>query len=151
MGVVEITRRYNKLKYALPIIYGVFFLTFVIIYFNSYQEEISSDNNDVLKEAIVSVDKNKKIYITNQINQPYIFWLYYNEISPYDYLEGRVIPNENVMFQQVVKVNNAEFYLPARYIHGINYIIPSSYNMDTIRNAIDCDMKKYNNFTVLDC
>ena len=26
-----------------------------------------------------------------------------------------------------------------------------TYNMDTIRNAIDCDMKKYNNFTVLDC
>jgi 4-amino-4-deoxy-L-arabinose transferase-like glycosyltransferase len=151
LGIIKILTIFPKIKYILPALYIIFFITFTVIYFTSYQKRISLDNNEGLEEAILSVDQNKKIYITEQINQPYIFWLYYNEISPYDYLEGRIIPNENVMFQQVTRVNNVDFHLPPRYITGITYIIPSSYDIDISTKKVDCHMKTYHNFTVLDC
>ena len=151
LGMIKTLTIFPKIKYILPAIYIIFFITFTVIYFTSYQKRISLDNNEGLEEAILSVEQNKKIYITEQINQPYIFWLYYNEISPYDYLEGRIIPNENVMFQQVTRVNNVDFHLPPRYITGITYIIPSSYDIDISTKKVDCHMKTYHNFTVLDC
>ena len=151
LGITDISKRYKYIKIGLIVIYGFSFLGFSYTYFTSYQKEISFINNYGLEESIMASDSDKNVMISDMINQPYIFWLYYKKISPYDYLEGQYIPYKNVMFQQVRSIDNIKFYLPSDNIldSNYNYIIHKKMinNYDTSK----CDIINNYEFVFVNC
>ena len=149
LGITNI--HFKPFKNLLITIYIINFICFSHYYFGNYQKDISSVNNNGLKDAIVSIKNNKQLYITQTINQPYIFWLYYNKVSPHYYLKYRNIINYNVMFQTVQDIGTAHFYIPNGHKLKKNevYIVQKKdlCNYDTS----SCITKDFNNFTVIEC
>lgn len=149
LGVVNVSHK--NIKISIICIYAISFIFFIGYYFDKYQKDLAGANNEGLKEAILSVDNNKKdIYITDTINQPYIFWLYYNKISPYYYLENQNILDYNVMFQRVYDIDNVHFYLSNNNdLKNKTYLMPSSSLNEY--DTTNCKVNNYKNYSVLDC
>ena len=149
LGILAIDNKYFKA--GILSLYVISFIIFNCYYYGGYQEVIANDNNVGFREAIKSVSGKENVYITDRVNQPYIFWLYYNKVSPYYYIENRHIVREDIAFQSIDNIGNTYFYIAGDNIldRGSTYIMP----FDAINvYVIDgCKVNVYNNYVVLDC
>jgi len=149
LGVIDMSKRNRYLKIGICTCYLISFILFNYYYFGSYQRKIASVNNYGLEESILSINTAKNIYITDTINQPYIFWLYYTKMSPNYYIKNRSIENEYVMFQQVKSIDKIKFYLPNSLDKDSIYIVPKE--LVNMYDISQCVINNYYNYYVLDC
>ena len=149
MGVIDLTGRNKYLKIIIYTVYLISFVLFNYHYFGDYQDKIAMINNYGLEDSILSIDQSEDVYITDTINQPYIFWLYYKKISPYYYIDNSTILNKNAMFHSVKEIGEVHFYLPDTVLNNGTYIV-SDYEIGKyVTNQ--CDTDRYNNYVVLKC
>lgn len=110
--------------------YSIGFLFFVWTYFGSYQKVLRDENVTFygLEEAIDFTSKldSQEIYISEKINQPYIYYLWYSAYDPNLYLQQRNITEKEVMFQEITSIGDVHFNLPEKLKKGSVYIIEKS-------------------------
>lgn len=128
--------------------YLLCFFIFEGYYYTKYQKDISEITFDGYLDALEYINNIpcENIYITDNINQPYIYYLYVNKHNPNDYLNNRVVSNLIDAFQHIESIGNTYFYIPntiskgnAYIINSNNlndYIIPTSMNIMPFKNYI---------------
>ena len=140
---------HKYLKIGIISIYLVFFLMFTINYFGAYQNEIGNATFDGLDDAIMFISDKKydNLYITNSVNQPYVYYLYLNKIHPKYYINNRVFLYEDAMFQTINNVSNVYFFIPNDFKKNNIYIM-SNYELFKY-NIKDFMIERFNNYSVV--
>jgi hypothetical protein len=143
---------FNKSKLFGNIIvtlYSILFICFSINYFSDYQKDIGNSTFNGLEDAIKYTNNKEynNLYISNSINQPYIYYLYFNGVDTNYYIENRIIPTKYTMFQSVNSIKNVYFSIPNDLENNNIYII-SKYELLKY-NVNDFKLKKFNNYYVI--
>jgi 4-amino-4-deoxy-L-arabinose transferase-like glycosyltransferase len=105
--------RTREVFLALLCLYGVSFVGFVHAYVTRYPEQAGPAFFAGLGEAIQDASRHTDgpICVTSQINQPYIFVLFYEQIDPHLFLRTVQYENPGEEFQRVASFG--------RYVFGI--------------------------------
>lgn len=95
----------KKILYTTISCYAILFIGFFTSYFGNYQKQIAPIFYSSLDRAICKADSiadhSDKVYITNHINMPYIYVLFFRCIPPEDFIKTVSYTNKNAEFQQV--------------------------------------------------
>ncbi|MNO43859.1 hypothetical protein D3C76_340890 [compost metagenome] len=143
---------YHKLKLAALLsvaVFAVMFGFFTNAYFREFPGEIGPAFYDSLGEAVqyASEATSGDIYVTDKVNMPYIYVLFYEKINPHDFLDSVQYINPGDAFQRVASFGRYKFGTPgtqpgqAAYILGNNDPVPAVNGGYTI--------KKFTNYSVL--
>lgn len=126
VGIINL----GKVWFVPVITYFILFAFMEHYYFTDYQTYISSYMNVGLENAIVEASNivktsnanvtninqenqpDHKLYIDTSINQPYIFYLLYNQIPTPYYIDNVQKSNEDAMFQTINSIGNVCFAVP---------------------------------------
>lgn len=132
------------------VFYLLCFLIFEGYYFTKYQKDISETTFDGYLDALEYINEipYENVYITNNINQPYIYYLYVNKYNPHDYLNNRVITNMDVAFQNVESIKNVYFYIPDTISKGNAYIIDSD-NLNNYNILSSMNILTFKNYVLI--
>lgn len=109
LGIDELSDK----KYVIYAITGIYIISFALF----MQTYIKQDSDKLytfeggLEEPIKYIDtlKDKQIYITNKIKEPYIYVLFYTEYNTKDFVDTVRYANTNSEFRQVDGFNNYYF------------------------------------------
>jgi len=148
-GMVLLYRNYKKICKVFLIIYLISFGLFEVYYYTGYKEEIKEYSYYGLEEAIKYSEEvgYKRLYITNTINQPYIFYLFYTKVDTNYYIKNRYTTKGIEGFESIVGLNNVNFYYPP-YANVGDIIILNSF--DDIEYS-NCTKKQFNNMKLYQC
>ncbi len=146
-GIILMIEKKKKF-YFIPFTYLIIFSLFIGWYFTGYQKNLEKEETVSLEDALKYTKKNnyQKIYITDNINQPYIYYLFYNKIDNKYYLENRKISDENQMFQKVDQIGNVYFKLPKKEEKNTLIIVD---NNDKVKYS--CKYRKLKKYTIYFC
>lgn len=103
------------------------FVLFMSDYFTTYQQELNTSNSTFngLDEAL-EYTKNlsyNNLYVSEDVNQPYIYYLWVTGYNPQDYLLDRDITEREVMFQQINHIGKTYFDIPEELSPSNVYIV----------------------------
>lgn len=129
--------------------FAVMFGFFANTYFREFPEEIGPAFYESLGSAVqyASEASSGEIYVTNEVNMPYIYVLFYEKINPHDFLNSVHYTNPGDAFQRVDSFGRYRFgdpdIVPAHsaYIFGNNEALPAV--------AGDYTIKRFANYSVL--
>ncbi len=137
--------------------YLLAFGSFMKVYFTSYRNNFwdieASDSCNETSNGVCDAIKFAKtqpydnLYISDQINQPYIYYLWCAQINPYDYLAQRKITEKNVMFQEVTSIGKVYFRIPSGLERGNIYILETR-RLDEY-DATKFQTERFGNYTVI--
>ncbi|KUP26414.1 glycosyltransferase family 39 protein [Paenibacillus sp. DMB5] len=130
--------------------FTVMFGLFISEYFGEYPDRIGPSFYESAGEAIqyASGHTTGNIYVTDEINMPYIFVLFYERISPHDFLDSVVYSNPGGAFQQVSSFGRYRF---GRYdvLEGNSAYVVSNHSGVPAAAAGDYTVKQFANYTVI--
>ncbi|WP_405106833.1 glycosyltransferase family 39 protein [Paenibacillus sp. FSL K6-1217] len=91
--------------------FAVMFALFSNTYFREFPEQIGPAFYDSFGEAVkyASEQSSGDIYLTNQVNMPYIYVLFYEQINPHDFLKSVQYANPGEAFQRVSSFGRYRF------------------------------------------
>ncbi|MBR5156941.1 MAG: glycosyltransferase family 39 protein [Clostridia bacterium] len=146
-GILYVITHLKKPAYAILPIYLCVFLLFTGTYFTSYREKIGHyfflGTGDAITYAIENT--NDDIYITEKINGPYVFALFYDKTDPQVFIDTVDYENPN---SQVRKVNSFD-----RFITGIPEELPDDgafilHKSEKEKFADKYNLKEFGNYYV---
>ena len=84
-------------------VYIAAFTIFVSVYFTDYKEVVSSYFFEGFGEAVTYAENlgASRLYITNNVEMPYIYVLFYNKIPPSEFINSVKYKNPGAAFQAV--------------------------------------------------
>lgn len=137
---------------SIAVTYAICFVGFTAQYFGEpYKQSIANEFYDSFDEAILKAEElsggNQTVYVTSNVNMPYIYVLFYTQTPPSDFINTVVYSNPQSQFQLVSSFDNYVFnssYLTSG-AKGI-YIVDNS-NLTTIRQFTD-EIYTYSNYSV---
>lgn len=114
VGTTELARNIRGGVRTAAAVYGVFFLLFVGTYFTRYQATIGYSFFEGLGDAIVhsSQENASRIYVTDNVNQPYIFALFYNRTDPNLYRNTVQYKSQYAAFEEIAGFDKYVFGIP---------------------------------------
>ena len=114
VGVMACVRHSKVILGTVVAVYLAGFLLFQNEYRTDFQENIGAYFFESFGDAIKIADTKDKdvIYVTNEVNQPYIFTLFYDKISPKEYRETVVFSSQYSAFEQISSYGKYCFYIP---------------------------------------
>lgn len=137
-GILFIITHLKKPAYTVLPIYLCAFLIFSGTYFTSYRERIGQSffvgTGDAITYATQKTDGD--IYITEKINAPYVFALFYSKTDPQVFIDTVDYENPN---SQLRKVNSFD-----RFITGIPEELPEDATFILHKSEKETFEKKYN-------
>lgn len=94
--------------------FAILFGFFITEYFRDFPERIGPAFYDSIGEAVQYAAEHSTgdIYVTNDVNMPYIYVLFYEKISPHDFLDSVNYANPGDAFQQVSAFGRYKFAKP---------------------------------------
>ena len=105
MGLADVMKRDWKRILAIVLTYCILFTGFATGYVKQYVQEQNSafyaDLGEAIQKANEAADADDTIYVTTEINMPYIFVLFYTQIPPREYLETVQIEDYEAEFRSV--------------------------------------------------
>lgn len=129
---------------------AVFGLLFVTVYFRDFPNEIGPVFHESIGEAVqyASQESDGQIYVTDRVNMPYIYVLFYQKINPHTFLDTVQYANPGAAFQQVISFERYVFGQPVPSAReAASYIL---WNGDPLPAHIDgYKLKRFANYTVL--
>ncbi|QSF45551.1 glycosyltransferase family 39 protein [Paenibacillus tianjinensis] len=144
---------YQKLKIAgilSAAAFTVMFASFAGVYFREFPDRIGPAFFDSLGEAVqyASEHSTGEIYVTDEVNMPYIYVLFYEQINPHDFRESVVYSNPGDAFQQVSSFGRYRFGRPDELAGNSAYIFSNS---NPIPGAAEggYTVKQFANYSVL--
>lgn len=144
---------YQKLKIAgilSAIAFTVMFASFAVVYFRDFPDRIGPSFFDSLGEAIQYASENStgEVYVTDEVNMPYIYVLFYERINPHDFRESVVYSNPGDAFQQVSSFGRYRFGEPAGLTGNSAYIFSNSTPLPAAAEG-GYTVKRFANYSVL--
>ncbi|WP_019913678.1 hypothetical protein [Paenibacillus sp. HW567] len=129
--------------------FAVMFGFFTNAYFREFPKQIGPAFYDSLGAAVqyASEASSGEIYVTNKVNMPYIYVLFYEKINPHDFLNSVHYTNPGDAFQNVASFSRYRFGDPdivpghSAYIFGNNEPLPAV--------AGDYTIERFANYSVL--
>jgi len=119
LGLNSFFKKYNHIPVYILIIfcYLLSFIYYLDLYFNHMIKKSPNDFLYGYKQLISYVDNNKqnfqKIYITDYLNQPYIFYLFYSKYDPTKYQQhNSFVENDRGDVGMVKNIDNITFGVP---------------------------------------
>ena len=79
---------------------------------NNNEKDITTSNNKFTLDNSETLQNYKELYIDTSVNQPYIFYLLYNEVPTPYYISNVQKSNEDAMFQTIDSIGNVYFTIP---------------------------------------
>ena len=125
-GLVELFELSKKFEKILIPSYMIFYLVFSSYYATEWNNNLKANFYYGLGESITFVDRmedKNKVFVSSNINMPYIFVLYYTEYDVNEYIETVSYYNENGAFEMVKSFGDYNFYLPYNIVKGNVYIV----------------------------
>ena len=151
-GIVLVYNYKKIFAYIIFLVYSIFFILFGVNYFTKYQDTLDEYTFYGLEDAINYASKLEydNLHITSTINQPYIFYLLYNEIDPNFYINNNNIIGKNEMFHYITRIDNVYFYLPNQ-IDKVNdvYILYKS-ELNNYDISDEFNVISFNNYSVIE-
>ena len=141
-GIYEIVSLSKKIERIILPTYLASFICFSITYASTWNDKLKSNFFYGLGDSIHYVNKLddvENIYITSNINMPYIFALFYTEFNVNEYIETVEYYNEGGSFERVKRFANYNFYLPSYIEEGNVYILKQDDN-----TYMNIDLSSYN-------
>jgi hypothetical protein len=110
-GFIGLIQKVKALGILSAITFSLFFVLFTTVYFRDYPKEIGPAFYDSFGEAIqyASEESAGNIYVTDKVNMPYIYVLFYEQINPHDFLATANYSNPGGAFQQVSSFGRYKF------------------------------------------
>ena len=149
-GFLWLSQKVKALGILSAVTFSLFFVLFTTVYFRDYPEQIGPAFYDSFGEAIqyASEESSGNIYITNKVNMPYIYVLFYEQVNPHDFLKTVRYTNPGGAFQRVSSFGRYVFGKP-----NINLNEPAAYIFwkgESIPSVNDnYNIKRFTNFTVV--
>ncbi|WP_188537607.1 phospholipid carrier-dependent glycosyltransferase [Paenibacillus segetis] len=149
-GLMWLFRKEKVVGVISVIVFGIFFVMFTTVYFRDYPKQIGPAFFESIGEAIqyASTESDGKIYVTNRVNMPYIYVLFYERINPKDFINTVNYTNPGGAFQQVSSFG--------RYVFGNPDLVPGEqasyiyWNGDPIPMEEEgMSIKRFANYTVV--
>ena len=139
IGIDEVAKQGKLFAIALLIIYSVSFGLFLNAYFKEDANTYGTFESN-LEEPIKYVNslKDKEIYITNTIKEPYIYVLFYTKYNTNDFVNTVEYYNEGDAFRQVKTFKNYHFI-------NINKLESNNNNVYVVKNNTYEDIKENQN------
>lgn len=111
MGINYITRNIKSLYLPIIILYLISFSMFSFNYFTVYPKETEQIFFESFGEAInfASEKQDSRIYVTEQVNMPYVYVLFYQKINPEIFNSSVKYYNPGQNFQLVKSFDRYEF------------------------------------------
>jgi len=111
LGIDAIFKNHKKAFISLLVVYITSFLTFCGVYFTIYSDSVGPQFFESLGSAIkyASEATDGTVYITDSINMPYIYVLFYTKTDPYTFLNTVEYLNPGDAFQQVASFGRYRF------------------------------------------
>lgn len=79
---------------------------------NNNEKDLTTSNNKFTLDNSETLQNYKTLYIDTSVNQPYIFYLLYNEVPTPYYISNVQKSNEDAMFQTIDSIGNVYFTIP---------------------------------------
>lgn len=79
---------------------------------NNNEKDLTTSNNKFTLDNSETLQNYKALYIDTSVNQPYIFYLLYNEVPTPYYISNVQKSNEDAMFQTIDSIGNVYFTIP---------------------------------------
>lgn len=110
-GFVWIARRMKWAGILAAAVFGGMFVLFSNSYFREFPEQIAPAFYDSFGEAVqyASEHSSGEVYVTNQVNMPYIYVLFYEKINPHEFLKSAQYDNPGEAFQRVASFGRYRF------------------------------------------
>ena len=130
IGLDDVMGRSRKKAAVLILVYALFFSCFLSDYVDQYagkpHQAFYPDFGEAIQKAVEVADPEATIYLTGEVNMPYIFTLFYTRTPPREFLETRVVPRYDVEFQSVTAFGRYVFDIQPleNFAPGV-YVIPS--------------------------
>ncbi|MFD0961259.1 ArnT family glycosyltransferase [Paenibacillus chungangensis] len=129
----------------------LFFAAFSVNYFKEYPDRISPMFYESLGDSIryASQATEGKIYVTDKVNMPYIFVLFYEQFDPHEFQATVKYKHEDAPFRQVESFGRYAFeQVPElRPNEAAAYIL---YNSDAMQQVPEgYAIRRFNHFTVI--
>ncbi|MBT2293420.1 glycosyltransferase family 39 protein [Paenibacillus albidus] len=149
-GFSWLAHRFKNVAKVSAVAFGIFFVFFTSVYFRDFPGEIGPNFHESIGEAIryASESSEGTVYVTNRVNMPYIYVLFYETISPHDFLTTVNYANPGDAFQQVTSFG--------RYVFGSPQIVEGEaaayifWNGDPVlADSTNYTIKKFTNYTVV--
>lgn len=93
---------------------------------NNNEKDLTTSNNKFTLDNSETLQNYKTLYIDTSVNQPYIFYLLYNEVPTPYYISNVQKSNEDAMFQTIDSIGNVYFTIPATLEFDNVYIFRQS-------------------------
>lgn len=150
-GVVKLSAKGRVFGWVMIGCYMVGFLGFLHAYLTTYQAEIIESNATFLgveqtakKAATIEY---KELYVTEKINQPYIYYLWWTGYDAKEYLERRKLAEEEVMFQEIQQIGDVYFREPKTLKRGNAYIVRN--DSELLGQADDYKVETWGNYSII--
>ena len=146
-GVVGIHYCLQKSVYielTLLLVYLISFTMFLNSYFNT-NAYFETDLKEVI-EYVDILDVNK-VYITDNITQPYIYTLFYTKYNPKDYVETVEYFYKDINFEVIKSFGKYNFYIPETIEENSVYVVLKD-NVNI--NSEDFEITEFNRFVVIE-
>jgi len=147
-GVGYILEHRRKVGHVVIIGYLILFSSFLHAYFINFPRQISGPFFSGLGEAIqyANTIPYEQTYISDGINMPYIYVLFYDKINPYTFLKSVNYENPQAPFRKVISFDKFHFGIGDQLKNNI-YILSN----DEMRlfKIVNYTTKKFDGYTVL--
>ncbi len=112
-GIYYVVKNLRFFTIPIIILYLISFSMFSFNYFTVYPKEIGQEFYESFGKAINYASQNPdvKIYVTNQVNMPYVYVLFYQRIDPEIFINSVKYYNPGGEFQLVKSFGRYEFEL----------------------------------------
>lgn len=128
---IEAILRHARSRVPGVLVLGLFVVNavfFVHYYFGEYRDRIGESFFESFEDAIKTVDRvaprEEQVYVTQNMNMPYIAVLFHTRYDVREYLGTRQIPHMNTMFQSVSSFGQYRFGDPRSAAHiGHSFVV----------------------------
>lgn len=114
VGTAELANMAKHLNIFVYAIFAVLFVMFTATYFTSYQKDIKPSFFYGLGDAISEADTSgaELVYVTDSVNSPYIFSLFYTKTDPNYYIETVGYNSRYTAFENIASYGKYIFHIP---------------------------------------
>lgn len=112
IGIYEAIEKFDIFKYAISIIYLIYFIMFEYEYFNLDWSQYYTFVNGVqeIVDYVENIEDVENIYFPYDIKEPYIYVLFYSKTSPYVFKDTVQKKSSNGTFENIKACGKYKFY-----------------------------------------
>ena len=149
-GIIFIGKRWFLLAGMVILLYIAWFGLFTYTYFKTYPPLVASAFNQSLGDAIQDASSRTDgvIYISNELHLPYAYVLFYEQPSPYEFINSAVYPNPEENFREVTSFDRYRFINPTEMNDKIGVYVVQNRETGYFRSD-KYSINKYQFFSVI--